>query len=296
MTDVDKGSEFWALPQLEYAKIMDRIVVMSSDDCNLTVPLILSEFQALGECLRPMRRLCRRKSANGPTRLPKSPTTTTVCSPMSAVTYSARLQPFEDDLRARLFSVVRRGNIMAAYRVKLHLAGICETAFATAFSNFRDVTDRSSGTWRSTLAEALAGKGKFQSTRVAFFDEDVLRDWCSFNLVDPSKGCGAAVLLVTSRKVLIELHCSLRVNMRRKLGSQFMGVLRATTGVWGSDGSLQWSPTCDNVKDYVDRKPALIHCLRHLFPPSAAQPLPNISFDPITLNSDIDEIVDLNCL
>ena len=194
---------------------------------------------------------------------------------------------------------------MAAYRVKLHLAGVCETAFATAFSTFRDVTDRSTGGWRASLADALIGNGKYQSTRIAYFDEFVLRDWCAFERVDPEKGSGAAVLLVTSRKVIIELHCSLRVNMHRRLGSQFMCVLRATTGVWGSDGSLQWSPSCDVVQDYIARKPAISNTLNQLFPPlqTVVQQLPNILFDPnpdqfmrIITDSDDGDSIDLNSM
>lgn len=83
------------------------------------------------------------------------------------------------------------------------------------------------------------------STHCAFFDEAVLRDWCAFEQVDVASGLGASIIgkLVTSRKILMELHCSLRVNLQRKLGNRFMSVLRAKTGVWGGDESLQWSLT-----------------------------------------------------
>lgn len=214
---------------------------------------------------------------------------------MALTTFTARLQPFEDDIRARLFSVVRRGNISAAYRIKLHLAGVCDSAFHATFSRFRDITDRSTGAWRATLEQALVGNGKYQSIRCAFFDEAVLRDWCAFEQIDSVSGSGAAIKLVTSRKVLIELHCSLRVNMHRKIGNQFLCVLRATTGVWGADGSFQWSPTCDNVEDYVNRKSSVIESLISLFPTSSAPVTqPNISFDSDSIMFNDESDIDLN--
>ncbi len=284
LKDIDNGSEFWALPRCEFLRILERLTALDSLDRPPSLSLILGDSYGSIPTTTRRRRLVAKK-VTSPVPVSRSSTlkrTSKVSTPrlMSDSTFPARLQPFEDDIRARLFSIVRRGNIIAAYRVKLHLAGVCESAFDAAFSRFRDITDRSNGGWQSTLAEALTGKGKYQSTRCAFFDEAALRDWCAFEHVDYVSGSGAAVKLVTSRKVLIELHCSLRVNMHRKLGNQFMCVLRATTGVWGADGSLQWSPTCDNVRDYVDRKAIIIDTLQTLFPTaSTSVAQPNISFD-----------------
>ena len=193
---------------------------MDRDECQMSWEDIIRENiddTPADQVSQPPRKSPKRRRQQQAAKVADVPVTASI----STQTFAARYTPFIDDVRARIYGVLRRGTVFGAYRIRIHLSGFCDRAFDAAFASLPDITDRSKGQWRSTLECALAGKGKYERVVCAYFDNNDLRDWCSFHRIDPSHGHGASALLTTSRKVLIELHCSLRVNMQRKVGNQF---------------------------------------------------------------------------